>query len=339
MGIDKSACVLCEEIKRHVLRRMGFEPSQVIAVGGEATPRNWRGKVDRPELKRRLERGEFGSSVQHTIGVIDRIGQTAFNVAQWRVEECEQAAPLFYDHIANIFVDEAHRDTARMVDHVSPATRFLVTYRARIFDDELLVQMERGTEQVIILGAGLDTRAIRLGRGKTRFFEIDKKEVCAFKAETLQSRGYWPGSRFVPCDYTADDFIQLLVDQEFDLEKPTCFLWEGNTMYLREEHIRSVLTTIRKNVPSCKVSFDYLTKSLLERSRHEARLDSVKAFDQLDAPWITGFDDIQSLADDVGYALEKNVLLIDHMLEARIGVELDRSLFEDYFFCTLSPAH
>ncbi len=199
--------------------------------------------------------------------------------------------------------------------------------------------MERGTEQVVILGAGLDTRAIRLGQGKTQFFEIDKKEVCAFKAERLRSSGYWPGSRFVPCDYTADDFIQLLVDQDFDLNKRTYFLWEGNTMYLREAHIRSVLTTIRENVPSCEVSFDYLTKSLLERSRQESRLDSVKTFDQLDAPWITGFDDIESLAEGTGYALKNNVLLIDHLLEVNTGVELDRSLFEDYFYCRLSPAN
>jgi methyltransferase (TIGR00027 family) len=348
-GIGNGAGSLCEEIKRHVVRRMGFEPSQVIAAGNEAIPRNGRGKVDRPELKRRLERGEFDSSVQRgpradngdksdkSIDAIDRIGQTAFNVAQWRVEECEQAAPLFYDHMANIFVDEARMNTARMVDRVSSATKFLVTYRARIFDDELIAEMEQGTEQVVILGAGLDTRPIRLGRGNTRFFEIDKKEVCAFKAETLRSNGYRLGSRFVPCDYTADDFIQLLVDQEFDPKKPTYVVWEGNTMYLQEEHIRSVLTTIRKNVPSCKVSFDYLTKSLLERSRHETRMDSVKTFEQLDAPWITGFDDIKSLADDVGYALENNVLLIDHLLEVDIGLELDRSLFEDYFFCTLSP--
>jgi methyltransferase (TIGR00027 family) len=321
---------LCEEIRRHVVRRMGFEPSEVLAVERNAIPRTSRGKVDRLELRRRLERSG--------IDAIDHIGQTAFNVAQWRVEECEQAAPFLSDHIANIFVDERRVRTARMVDRISPATKFLVTYRAKVFDDELLAHMERGTEQVVILGAGLDTRAIRLGRGTTRFFEIDKKEVCAFKTETLELRGYQLQSQFVPCDYTADDFIQRLVDQGFDRRKATWFLWEGNSMYLKEEHIRSVLTTIRENVDSCEISFDYLTRTLLDRSKHDSRMDGAKAFDQLDAPWITGFDDIEGLANDVGHTVERNVRLIDHLREKEIGVEMDPRLFEDYYFCTMRPA-
>ncbi|MBW1762713.1 MAG: class I SAM-dependent methyltransferase [Deltaproteobacteria bacterium] len=89
--------------------------------------------------------------------------------------------------------------------------------------------LDRGVRQVVVLGAGLDTRAARLAREGVRFFEVDQPASQVDKCERLSRFDAYPmdAATFVPCDFERDDFVQLLEAAGLDGGSPVCFVWEG----------------------------------------------------------------------------------------------------------------
>src|SRR3712207_570246 len=132
---------------------------------------------------------------------IDQVGQTAFIIAAWRAAATERVAPYISDHIAHIFLDAATAELARRVTDASPLTQHLVCLRTRYLDDRLTELLDRGVRQVILLGAGLDTRALRFARAAVRYYEVDRAAVLDFKAARLAQYGYVLPSTLVPGDY------------------------------------------------------------------------------------------------------------------------------------------
>ncbi|GGA48294.1 hypothetical protein GCM10007416_21860 [Kroppenstedtia guangzhouensis] len=56
--------------------------------------------------------------------IYEKVGRTAFVIAEWRAEESESADPLFYDHIANIFLNEETKQIPAAISQSSPSTKF-----------------------------------------------------------------------------------------------------------------------------------------------------------------------------------------------------------------------
>lgn len=108
--------------------------------------------------------------------------------------------------------------------------------RTRVFDDHLLRQAEAGVRQVVLLGAGLDSRANRLPWPRDcTVYELDRASVLAFKQRTLDAldRGVAPRSHRVPI--AADlryDWIDSLSAAGFDPDRPTAWVMEGLLLYL-----------------------------------------------------------------------------------------------------------
>ena len=98
--------------------------------------------------------------------------------------------------------------------------------RTRYIDDCVQRCLSRGMRQVVILGAGLDTRAARLGREGVRFFEIDQPASQADKCERLSRFDGYPldAATFVPCDFERDDFVERLRSAGFDTSAPACLV-------------------------------------------------------------------------------------------------------------------
>ena len=115
--------------------------------------------------------------------------------------------------------------------------------RTRYLDDCVTRALHRGVRQVVILGAGLDTRAARLGREAVRFFEVDQPASQADKRERLSRFEAYPmdAATFVPCDFERDDFVELLETAGLDRKSPACFVWEGVIYYLLEAAARTTL--------------------------------------------------------------------------------------------------
>jgi methyltransferase (TIGR00027 family) len=264
----------------------------------------------------------------------EKVGRTAFVIAEWRSDETESPSPLFSDHIANIFLNEETQKAAEDIAEVSPSTKHLVRYRTKYFDDAIMNQIKIGTRQIVNLGSGLDTRAIRFGSNDVKFFEVDQEHVLEYKREQLNKYGYWPNSSFIPCDYTQVDFLKLLEAKGFDYTLSTYFLWEGNVFYLPYENITTVLNSIRIKMANFKISFDYLSKKLIHVSTGFRKSEKLlTGFSKLGAPWNTGIEDIYNLAKDVEMAVDDNFLVAEYINNCKFEFELDTNLFDDYSIC------
>lgn len=162
---------------------------------------------------------------------LTKVQWTALSVAHHRALESQRRDRLFTDSLAQVFVDAAGQDgAAAQAAPAAPSDYFAV--RTRFFDDYLL-GASRVCRQVVILGAGLDTRAFRLAwPDGMRVFEVDQPAISEFKESVLLDRRATPACTRVAV--TADlrtDWPQALLDKGFANE-PTAWLAEGLLFYL-----------------------------------------------------------------------------------------------------------
>jgi methyltransferase (TIGR00027 family) len=123
--------------------------------------------------------------------------------------------------------------------------------------------------QFVILGAGFDTRALRLKDnpkyGPVRSFEIDTQPTLAYKREKLAQAGIdSTGITFVPADFEKDDWLARLIDAGFHPDQPALFIWEGVVPYLDKEAVKDTLRKIARTAPGSIVAFDYFSSDVLE---------------------------------------------------------------------------
>jgi methyltransferase (TIGR00027 family) len=118
-------------------------------------------------------------------------------------------------------------------------------------------------EQLVVLGAGLDSRAWRLDSLEdTIVFEVDFPSSQAWKRARAASIPFKAKDvRFVAIDFERDQLAPLLRAAGFDQTKPTFWLWEGVTMYLRPEAVSANLGAIAAlSAPGSHIALTYLRK-------------------------------------------------------------------------------
>ncbi len=142
-------------------------------------------------------------------------------------------------------------------------------WHRQTFFDSLVEQYLPDIPQFVILGAGFDTRALRLkGTPKyapVRSFEIDTPPTLAFKRERLARAGIdATGVTFVPADFEKDDWLTQLIEAGFNPGQPALFIWEGVVPYLDQEAIKDTLRKIASTAKGTIVAFDYFTSEVLK---------------------------------------------------------------------------
>jgi len=93
---------------------------------------------------------------------IKNVSGTAFVVAEFRAEENDQARPLYQDLVVGLFLNEESKQAARRIAAKFPLAKDLVRIRTRYLDETLEAQILSNVRQVVILGAGLDTRCVHV---------------------------------------------------------------------------------------------------------------------------------------------------------------------------------
>jgi len=143
--------------------------------------------------------------------------------------------------------------------------RYEGSARTAFFDDAIARHLDT-IQQLVILGAGFDTRAYRRPDStRVRSFEVDVPETQAAKREALQKAGIdSTGVTFVAADFEKEDWLAKLVSAGFDRGQPGFFLWEGVTMYLDREAIEATLRKISSTARGSAVAFDYFTTEAIE---------------------------------------------------------------------------
>lgn len=173
------------------------------------------------------------------------VGSTALFVATARALEAQKADPLVIDPFAEVFCRAVGGDAAdvldgKVADHRLKTPEWgqhFVNFqgaRTKYFDTYFQRAADAGVRQVVILAAGLDSRAYRLPwPDQTTIFELDQPQVLDFKREVLAEQGAKPNAerREVAIDLR-EDWPQALRDSGFDAARPSAWIAEGLLIYL-----------------------------------------------------------------------------------------------------------
>ncbi|MDH6707922.1 methyltransferase (TIGR00027 family) [Kitasatospora sp. MAA19] len=189
-------------------------------------------------------------------GVDEGVGLTALMVAAARAIETHRSDALTRDDYAEHFV-RAVPATADWPLHprdvpdgeADPLWGRLGRYlalRTRALDDQLLWSAHLGARQVVLLGAGLDSRAFRLDWPPgLAVFELDRPEVLAFKQRVLDRLDARPTARRVPVAVDLRlDWADALTSAGFDPAESTAWLAEGLLRYLPGAAERRLVATL-----------------------------------------------------------------------------------------------
>lgn len=272
-----------------------------------------------------------------SITTIQDVSGTAFVVAEFRAEENGAAAPLYHDPIVSMFLGDESRSAAARIATRFPAVKDMVKLRTRYLDDMLDRQLRANVRQVLILGAGLDTRAVRKRAPNVRYFEIDDPVTLGHKQACYAQHGIEADVRFIPGNYVTDGFIDQLRRNGFDFTLPTYVIWEGNVMYLPIESDRHVLSELRRHVVRFHVSFDYLADAVITKTTGDPGIVTlVESFANMGAPWVSGISDIGRFARENRLRLVESFQTADLHRTYRPDRPLDSPIFNFYSIGTLA---
>lgn len=115
-----------------------------------------------------------------------------------------------------------------------------IACRTRFFDDSVRMALAEGVTQVVLLGAGYDSRPLRVAGQGVRYFEVDHPATQADKRRRLLA----PDVTYVGSDLTHDDFPGALRRSGYDGARPSIILAEGLTMYLDQATNERLFTAL-----------------------------------------------------------------------------------------------
>ncbi len=146
-----------------------------------------------------------------------------------------------------------------------------IAFRARFIDDCLNECIDNGIEQLVILGAGYDTRAYRFHELKEqgRVFEVDHPTTQKEKINKVKSIfGSLPAHvTYSPIDFEKEKLDTILFESGYEKNLKTLFIWEGVSYYVSKETVNDTLSFVANN--ACKGSsivFDYIFRSVIDGS-------------------------------------------------------------------------
>jgi len=174
-----------------------------------------------------------------------------------------------------------------------PGSWSLIACRKRYIDDKLDEALPN-IDSVVVLGAGMDTRAYRLARrSDIPVFEVDLPvNIARKKAAVAQAIGAVPASvRLVPVDFERDDLISALTGLGYRTDARTFFIWEGVTQYLSQDAVRATLVALRAAAPpGSRLVFTYVRRDFIEGANMYDAAILYKRFRQRQQVWRFGLD-------------------------------------------------
>ena len=189
--------------------------------------------------------------------------RTALIIARQRAaHQALDHGAILYDPFALKILREDEKDVLQFANAHPLASigRLFTAARSRIAEDASSRAVERGVRQIVILGAGLDTFALRNPHGaQIRIYEVDHPATQAGKCERLADAqiALPPWLIFAPVDFEQDEVGEKLVAAGFRQNAPAFFTWLGVTPYLTQNAIGRTLDYI-SSIRNSEVVFDYM---------------------------------------------------------------------------------
>ncbi len=172
--------------------------------------------------------------------------------------------------LANIIDDPNLTEAAdAAVEESTPGAIGCVGARTRYIDDYLKACIENGIEQLVMLGAGYDTRPYRFGelKDKVRVFELDQPATQRLKIEKLKTiLGSIPEHVvYVAIDFDKENMAERLFSSGFKSTAKTLFIWEGVTMYITAQAVDTTLDFVARNSgKGSSIIFNYMLQSVVD---------------------------------------------------------------------------
>jgi methyltransferase (TIGR00027 family) len=177
--------------------------------------------------------------------------------------------------------------------------------RTKFIDERLKKAIADGATQVVIMGAGWDTRAHRFAEllKDARVFEVDQPATQNWKRRRVaEAIGKDPANlTYAAIDFRNQTLAEVLASVGYDSKQKTFFIWEGVTMYLPEPAVRDTLRWISQQASGSSLVFDFAYRGLIDaiaqmnRSdwqppNEQARVgaDRIRQITKWGEPWIFG---------------------------------------------------
>lgn len=252
--------------------------------------------------------------------------KTAQYMALFRAMETTRSktSRLFTDKYAHLFLPAGLRIAARLshlrafrsmaeniIHKKIPGAYTSGIARTRLIDELLEEAVRKGAKQVMILGAGFDTRGLRLPfLHNIPVIEIDHPNTAKYKLSRLSQLHIPKHIRYYQIDFNRQSLDQLSAQHHFDFSLPTAVIWEGVTNYLTAEAINNTFAFLQRFAAGSHVIFTYVHLDVLENPTSfigaEKLLNDVAG---LEEKWTFGFEPeaLRAYLKQYGFTLMKDL--------------------------------
>ena len=236
----------------------------------------------------------------------------------------KQSRRLFNDPMAKWFLSSSFRIVAGLsrlpgiynifigiIDRRWPGARTSGVARTRAIDDLTIEALSNGTKQIVLLGAGFDSRPYRLnGMESAIIYEVDHPATSSRKQAIVRRFSVrTPANvKFVPMDFDKDDLGTELSGAGFKSSLSTFIIWEGVSNYLTSEAVDKTFLWCGGASAAGKVVFTYIDQEVLTNPRSfygTARISDL--LEGVGEKWTFGMD-----PSELGHYLERMHLKLEN---------------------------
>ncbi|GAP12995.1 methyltransferase [Longilinea arvoryzae] len=187
-----------------------------------------------------------------------------------------QFVPAWMYHVLGFFIRSGYAELR------GPGVNGFLAARERYIDDVLSGFIAAGIQQLVILGAGFDSRAYRFDlSGRVKTFEVDHPATQADKLEKVRRIfGSVPAHvTYVAVDFNTQSLADRLLSAGFDPARTSLFIWQGVSMYLTPAAVDATLDfVVRNSAPGSAIVFDYLYREALEEAGRQREVGNMRRY-------------------------------------------------------------
>jgi methyltransferase (TIGR00027 family) len=266
-----------------------------------------------------------------------KLKASARMIAGVRAQECQNRLIRMESPHDSIAAGPHGEILAARLQTVLPQLTEMVHARTQHCDEAL--RSVPGLAQVVILGAGLDLRPVRLAEEypDVRFIELDLPEMIEERQRVISQLPVDTALRrtLVPIDFKSEDLIATLMDQAgYDPALPTVFVYEGCSMYFSEKENKRMFSAVCRLLqhPASRLWVDVVNTAIVKRQSTDPGVSAfLDGMDELGESFVFGLDDPVAYLRELGF---------DNVSCTTSGEYLQRSaeVFDAYAFVLAGPS-